>query len=171
MSARRWFAAFALQAVLASPALADPTPSLVRSIYPESPTTQHFVTVRTVFTGCLNALGADDVVVDLAAHRIDVYLAYGDDVCVGPFVVDRVSYIHVGFLPAGHYDLRFMSCGMPFDPDAVCEEETWIPHLLFTVAEAGPRRRVIPASSPPANAGMIAALLALALLVLRRRAR
>ena len=96
-----------------------------------------------------------------------IYLAFGSDVC-DDYVVDDPEDIQIGYLPAGEYVVRFMSCGMPFDPLAECKE-TSIPRLSFVVADKGRPRWVIPASTPASRMALVFAFAAIGLWLTRLR--
>jgi hypothetical protein len=146
----------------------DPPGSIAWSVQPPSPTTRNFVFVRSILTGCDNGgRGADEVVFDPASGFVDVHLAFGSDVCED-YVTDDIEDIAVGYLPAGTYAVRFISCGMPFDPDAVCHE-TPIPRLSLVVVEDGRPGMVIPASSPASQLALAGVLAMVGLWLMRLR--
>jgi hypothetical protein len=141
----------------------------VWSILPANPTTLDYLRVRNVFSGCDNGgNGASHVDINRATGRIDFYLAEGSDVC-DTNVTDKITDSVIGYLPPGAYEVRFIGCGVPFDPEFPDCNESLIPRLNFVVADAGRPRHVIPASSPVSLLGLAAALALAGFWLARRR--
>jgi hypothetical protein len=139
------------------------------SVVPSQPTTRGEVLLRNATSGCEPAAGARAVEIDQATGLINFYLGESSDTCER-YYYDDIRDTRLGYLRAGAYSVRFITCGSPYDPADACFE--LVQHRLgFVVTDAGRPRQVIPAWSF-AGAFATAFLLAgFALVRLRPRSR
>ena len=166
LAAILWLVAESSSALVQPP---DPPPISEWSIHPANPTTRDFLLVRNVFTGCDNGgRGASQVDIDRITGRIDFYLGEGSDVC-DTYVTGAITQTAIGYLPPGAYEVRFISCGIPFDPEFPDCHEAQIPRLSFLVIDAGRPRELIPAGSLGIYLALAAALAVFGLWLMRSR--
>lgn len=142
-------------------------------VVPASPTTRDPIVVRNEYSGCRHSgpISADEIAIDLAARVVDYYLPEANDLA-GCAPADFLQGVHadstVGFLPAGTYTLRFISCGIMGDPDATCGEVSSL-RTSFTVMEAGRPRHTIPTLGDTLKLALAAVLAIAGLALLRPR--